>query len=123
MSGDANRRAADELFAAWERWDLDVVASLLGDDAVDHRPQSGERFTGPTNIVGMYREVPGSPRIHWSRVRGGPELWVAEGTVEYGAGPVRIIGIVELADGLIVDASYYFADPFEGPEERRRWRD
>jgi hypothetical protein len=41
-----SRKAAEKLFAAWERWDLDTVGSLIADDAMDERPQSGERFVG-----------------------------------------------------------------------------
>ena len=47
------RDTAAKLFAAWERWDLDTVGSLVADDAVDERPQSGERFVGRSNIMGM----------------------------------------------------------------------
>ena len=121
MAGGADAEAAERLFAAWERWDLDTVASLVAEDAVDIRPQSGERFVGRERIMGMYREVPGPPRITWRSVRGGPAVWVAEGTVEYGEGPVHIIGVVELADGKVQQAAYYFAEPFDPPGARARW--
>ncbi|HVD54124.1 MAG TPA: nuclear transport factor 2 family protein [Propionibacteriaceae bacterium] len=117
------RETAEKLFAAWERWDLDTVGSLVADDAVDERPQSGERFVGRSNIMGMYAEVPGPPRIRWRSVTGGPAVWVAEGTVDYGEGPVNIIGIVELADGQVNKARFYFADPFDPPAERAPWSD
>ena len=64
-SDQVARDAAAKLFAAWERWDLDTVGSLVADDAVDERPQSGERFVGRSNIMGIYLEVPGPPRIRW----------------------------------------------------------
>jgi hypothetical protein len=121
MTERSNHEAAETLFAAWERWDLGTVDSLLADDAVDRRPQSGECFVGRTNIMGMYREVPGPPRIAWGRIRGGPDVWVAEGTVEYGQGPVNLVGIVEFADGRVASGDYYFAQPFEPPESRARW--
>lgn len=121
MAEPANAEAAARLFDAWERWDLDTVASLVAEDAVDTRPQSAERFVGRERIMGMYREVPGPPRIAWRSVRGGPATWVAEGVVEYGEGPVHIIGIVELSDGLVRQAAYYFAEPFDPPEARLRW--
>jgi hypothetical protein len=117
------RETAEKLFAAWERWDLEIVSSLVADDAVDERPQSGERFVGRSNIMGMYAEVPGPPRIRWRSVMGGPSVWVAEGIVDYGEGPVNIIGIVELADGQVNRARFYFADPFEPPAERAPWSD
>lgn len=117
----SNSEAAATLFDAWQLWDLDTIESLVADDAVDSRPQSGERFVGRANIMGMYREVPGPPRITWRRVRGGPAVWVAEGIVEYGEGPVRLVGVVEFAHGRVVAADYYFADPFDPPESRARW--
>ena len=121
MAGGANAETAEQLFAAWERWDLDTIATLYAEDAVDTRPQSGERFVGLTNIMGMYREVPGPPLITWRTLRGGPDVWAAQGTVEYGEGPVHIVGVVELADGAVVQADFYFADPFDPPEARARW--
>lgn len=121
MTEHTNTQAAARLFDAWERWDLAGVESLLADDAVDRRPQSGERFVGRADIVGMYDEVPGPPDITWRSIRGGPDVWVAEGIVEYGEGPVHLIGIVEFADGMVVTADYYFADPFEPPESRAQW--
>jgi hypothetical protein len=118
---DQSRETAEKLFAAWERWDLDTIGSLVADNAVDERPQSGERFVGRNNIMGMYAEVPGPPRIRWRRVLGGPLVWVAEGIVEYGEGPVNIVGVVELADAKVTTARFYFAEPFDPPVERARW--
>jgi hypothetical protein len=39
VSPDDNRETAGRLFAAWERWDLETVGSLLGE--------------GPVHIVGV----------------------------------------------------------------------
>lgn len=121
MAVQPNTEAAQRLFAAWERWDLGAVEALLADDVVDRRPQSGERFVGRANVMGMYREVPGPPRITWRNIRGGADVWVAEGTVEYGEGPVHLIGLVEFVDGKVKKADYYFANPFPPPESRARW--
>lgn len=123
MTEHTNRQAAEKLLAAWERWDLDTVEILVATDAIDRRPQSGEHFVGRMNIMGMYREVPGPPEIRWRSIRGGPDVWVAEGIVEYGEGPVHLIGIVEFEDGKMVEGAYYFTDPFEPPESRARWAD
>ena len=121
MTEQASFAAARTVFAAWERWDLDTVETVVADDAVDRRPQSDEEFVGRANIMAMYGEVPGPPDITWGRIRGGPQVWVAQGVVEYGEGPVHIIGIVEFADGMAVQSDFYFADPFEPPESRARW--
>ena len=66
-----SRETAEKLFAAWERWDLDTVGALVADNAIDERPQSGERFVGRSNIMGMYAEVPGH------RGSAGEALWAA----------------------------------------------
>ena len=121
MQQRSQREAAEQFFGAWERWDLDTIASLIAEDAVDERPQSGERFVGRANIIGMHREVPGPPRITWRSVRGGPTVWVCEGIVEYGEGPVHLVGVVELEQLHVVAARFYFADPFDPPAERARW--
>jgi hypothetical protein len=95
----------------------------VADGAIDSRPQSGEHFVGRANIMAMYHEVPGPPKITWRSVRGGPKVWVGEGIVEYGEGPVHIVGIVEFADGKITMADYYFAEPFDPPASRMwSWR-
>lgn len=113
--------AAEKYFAAWERWDLDTVDAFTAENAVDERPQSGERFVGRSNIIGMYAEVPGPPRIRWRSIVGGPAVWVAEGIVDYGEGPVNIVMIVELVDAEVNKARVYFADPFDPPAQRARW--
>jgi hypothetical protein len=71
MAKHTNREAAERLFAAWEGWDLDTVESLVANDAVDRRPQSGEHFIGRANIMAMYHQVPGPPQIRWQSIRGG----------------------------------------------------
>jgi hypothetical protein len=121
MTEQTNTDAAAKLFAAWEHWDLDAVESLVADDAIDRRPQSGEEFVGRANIMAMYHEVPGPPEIAWLSIRGGPDVWVAQGIVEYGEGPVHIVGVVEFANGMAVKSDYYFAEPFEPPQSRARW--
>jgi hypothetical protein len=118
VSEAGNQEAAEKLFAAFERWDLATVESLIAEEAVEGRPQSGERFVGRTNIMGMLGSLPSEPQISWRTVRGGPQLWAAEGIVEYGEGPVHLIGIVEVQDGRIVKADYYFAYPFEPADWR-----
>jgi SnoaL-like domain len=110
--------AAERYFGAFERWDLETVASLIAEDAVEGRPQSGERFVGRENIVGMLHALPSEPTIRWRSIRGGGGTWIAEGTVDYGEGLVSLIGVAEFADGLMVKADYYFADPFEPADWR-----
>jgi hypothetical protein len=118
---DTDHEAVQRMFAAWERWDLETVESLVADGAIDSRPQSGEHFIGRADIMAMYHEVPGPPKITWRSIRGGPKVWVGEGIVEYGEGPVHLVGIVEFGNGKVTVADHYFAEPFEPPALRSRW--
>jgi hypothetical protein len=116
--GPPDNRAAERYFRAFETWDLATVETLLAEDVVDGRPQSGERFVGRPNVMGMLHALPSIPTISWASIRGGDGVWVAEGTVDYGEGPVSFVGIAEVEDGLVVKADYYFADPFEPADWR-----
>jgi hypothetical protein len=118
VSDDLDRESAHRYFHAFERWDLETAASLIADDAVEGRPQSGERFVGRENIVGMLHALPSEPTITWRSIRGGDGAWVAEGIVDYGEGPVHLIGVAALEDGKVVQADYYFAYPFEPADWR-----
>ena len=69
----------------------------------------------------MYREVPGPPKITWRSIRGSRPVWIAEGIVEYGEGPVHLIGVVEIENGKVAKANFYFANPFDPPAERAQW--
>lgn len=109
---------AERFFRAFETWDLETVEALLADDAVDRRPQSGERFVGRARILDMLGAIPAVPTIAWSSIRGGPRVWVAEGTVDYGEGPVNFVGIAEAAEARVVASDFYFADPFEPADWR-----
>jgi hypothetical protein len=46
---------------------------------------------------------------------------VAEGIVEYGTGPVHLVGVVGIRNGKLATADYYFAEPFDPPADRARW--
>jgi hypothetical protein len=62
VSEQLDGEAAEKYFAAFERWDLETVESLVADDAVEGRPQSGERFVDRENIIGMLHSRPASHR-------------------------------------------------------------
>ena len=74
MTEQRNRETAETYFRAFERWDLETVESVITEDAVEGRPQSGERFVGRANILGMLRSLPSEPDISWQNIRGGPSV-------------------------------------------------
>jgi hypothetical protein len=93
------------------------------DDFVQEWPQSGERMTkeGSTRLSGSYDQMSGtSPKFTYKRMLGGGDLFVIEGTVDYGDGvPVSYVGLGELRDGKVAKMTEYFANPFPAPEWRK----
>ena len=92
------------------------------DDFVEEWPQSGERITREAGIrLGeSYEEMSGtSPSFTYKRMLGGGDVFVVEGTIDYGDGvPVSYVGVGELRDGKIAKMTEYFANPFEAPAWR-----
>ena len=93
------------------------------DDFVQEWPQSGERLTKENSIklLESYAGMSGGPqpKFTYKRMLGGGDLFVVEGTIDYGDGtPVSYIGIGEMRDGKIAKVTEYFANPFEAPAWR-----
>ena len=118
-----NEQAARSLLDAFARFDLDAYESLIAEDAVERRPETGDRFVGRAKIIGMYRHYPADPPVvTWERIRGSGTVFVAEGTIDYdGSGFVeRLVAVVEIRDGRMIDSNVYFASvldpiPYHGP--------
>jgi hypothetical protein len=92
------------------------------DDFVQEWPQSGERLTKEASIrIGeSYEDKTGtSPKFTYKRMLGGDDVFVIEGTIDYGDGvPVSYVGVGELRDGKVAKMTEYFANPFEAPAWR-----
>jgi hypothetical protein len=92
------------------------------DDFVEEWPQSGERLSkdAAVRLTESYPEMSGtSPKFSYKRMLGGGDVFVVEGTIDYGDGiPVSYVGIGELSDGKIKKMTEYFANPFEAPAWR-----
>ena len=92
------------------------------DDFVDEWPQSGERLNlaALNKMADMYPGSTGTrPVFKYKRMLGGGDVFVVEGTVDYGDGvPVRYVGIGEVRDGRVARMTEYFANPFEAPAWR-----
>ena len=75
------------------------------DDFVTEWAQSGERLTKANSLkVGeMYEQSSGtSPKFEYKRMLGGGDVFVVEGTIDYGDGiPVSYVGIGEVRDGKV----------------------
>ena len=123
--GDNNAMAAafDEVLKAGDFGKLaELVKEFATDDFVEEWPQSGERLTKAASIrmADAYPEMSGtSPKFTYKRMIGGGDIFVVEGTIDYGDGvPVSYVGIGEAHDGKITKMTEYFANPFEAPAWR-----
>lgn len=123
--GDTQEMAA-RFETALRSGDFGQLAPLLqeygADDFVEEWPQSGERMTKAASIkIGeAYPEMTGkNPTFSYKRMLGGGDVFVIEGTIDYGDGvPVSYVGIGEVRDGKVRRMTDYFANPFEAPAWR-----
>ena len=92
------------------------------DDFVEEWPQSGERLTKAASmkISENYTDKTGTnPKFTYKRMLGGDDVFVVEGTIDYGDGvPVSYVGVGELRGGKVAKMTEYFANPFEAPAWR-----
>lgn len=124
MADTAAMQAAFE--AALKSGDMGAMTRLTmeysTDDFVQQWPQSGERLNKANSIklFESYGEQTGTtPAFTYKRMLGGGDVFVIEGTIDYGDGiPVSYVGIGELRDGKVARMTEYFANPFPAPEWR-----
>ena len=100
----------------------DLIREYATDDFVEEWPQSGERLTKDASLrmAEHYPEMSGTtPKMSYKRMLGGGDVFVVEGTIDYGDGiPVSYVGIGEVRDGKVARMTEYFANPFEAPAWR-----
>jgi hypothetical protein len=120
------REMATKIEEAFKRGDFEAMMPLLHDYGADdfrtEWPQSGERLTkdGMRQMSEQYTEQSGpTPKFTYRRMLGGGDVFVIEGTMDYGDGvPVSYVGIGEIRDGKVARMTEYFANPFEAPAWR-----
>jgi hypothetical protein len=100
----------------------EMIKEYATEDFVEEWPQSGERLTKAASLrMGeAYEQMSGTtPKFSYKRMLGGGDVFVVEGTIDYGDGvPVSYVGIGEARDGKIAKMTEYFANPFEAPAWR-----
>jgi hypothetical protein len=120
------REMAEKFEEVFKTGDMDRIYELIWeystDDFVEEWPQSGERLSRAASkrVAESYEEKSGTnPKVTYRRMLGGGDVFVVEGTIDYGDGiPVSYVGIGELRDGKIAKMTEYFANPFEAPAWR-----
>jgi hypothetical protein len=98
-----------------------LVQEYATDDFVEEWPQSGERLNKAAALrMADYPQLSGTnPTFTYKRMLGGGDVFVVEGTIDYGDGiPVSYVGIGEIRDGKVARMTEYFANPFEAPAWR-----
>src|SRR6266487_1092811 len=92
----------------------DLTREYATDDFVEEYPQSGERLNKAAmlKMAESYPEMSGTrPTFKYRRMLGGGDLYVVEGTIDYGDGvPVSYVGVGEMRDGKIAKVTEYFAN-------------
>jgi len=123
--GDIREMAAkfEEVLKSGDFGQLGPLLQEYGtEDFVEEWPQSGERLGKAASIrMGeAYAEMSGTrPTFTYKRMLGGGDIFVVEGTIDYGDGiPVSYVGIGEIRDDKIARMTEYFANPFEAPAWR-----
>ena len=100
----------------------ELIKEYAADDFIQEWPQSGERLTkaASTRLAESYPQMSGTtPTFKYKRMLGGGDVFVVEGTIDYGDGvPVSYVSIGEARDGKILKVTEYFANPFEAPAWR-----
>lgn len=101
----------------------DLLMEHATDDFVEVWPQSGERLDKRTaiRVAEHYPKASGTePKFEYHGMHGGGDVFVIEGTIDYGDGvPVRYVGIGETRDGKVKKMTEYFANPFDPPAWRK----
>ena len=121
--------------------DFDTAEALRHARWLCEWPQSGERVTSSEAMREIGERYPGGGyraverRIRGSedsyevtpmgtivRTAGAGETWTAEWINRYPDGrEYFVVDIITLKDGLVLNETTYWSEPFEPPEWRRRW--
>ena len=96
---------------------------MYHDDAVLEFPQSGERFEGVPNFREWRGAYPADVDLEIRRVHGSGDVWTIEVGVRYDDGPWNFgVSIHEFRGDKVAREIIYYAEPFEAPEWRAKWR-
>ena len=117
MSGAIDREVdirarIQQHWEASERGDGDAEHAIYAEDAILDYPQSGERFKGRSTIQAQRGGHPAERHFAIRRILGGGDLWVSECVITYDGVPTHSVSVMEIAEGLVVHETQYFADPF-----------
>ena len=118
----AIRSAIERHWAASDAGDDTGEYAIYAEEAVLEYPQSDERFAGRANIQASRGAHPARRRFRLVHVVGAGELWVSEVVISYDDKPFDVVSIMQFVAGRVMHETQYFAERFEAPAWRARWR-
>ena len=122
--GPSDREVVERFFAASERGDADVIATLVDDEMVMEWPQSGERFVGRANVLAAMAAVEVKPEFAGQpRLIGSGGLWVLMVPLRYGTDVLQYVAVLELEGSRIKRATGYWGSPFPAQDARAPFAD
>lgn len=123
MDREGARAALQHHFDCSKAGDEKRAHEVYHDDAVLEFPQSGERFEGVPNFLEWRAGYPANVDLVIHAVRGGGDVWCMEVGVRYDGGPWNFgVSVHEFRGDRIARETIYYAEPFEAPEWRAKWR-
>ena len=118
-SDQSNREVVERFFAASERGEADVLATLVDPEMVMEWPQSGERFVGRANVLAAMGAVEVKPQFAGQpRLVGSGNIWVLMVPLRYGEDILQYVAVLELDAGKIRRATGFWGAPFPAQESR-----
>ena len=116
------RAALNQHWEASDSGDFVTEHDIYQENAILDYPQSRERIVGRQNIQLTRSLQPNKKRFVVHRITGSGDLWIIEYVIFYDGRPVPTVSIMEFRDGKVAREIQYFADPFEAPAWRAKWR-
>ncbi len=118
----SHRQVVEDYFSAVRAHDFGALSDTRHDDFIQEWHQMGERTRGKPNARLINENHPGLPKPTIRRTHEGPDLCVAETTLEYPDGSVwQAVNIFEFKDGLVARQTDYFGAPLTAPAWRAKW--
>jgi ketosteroid isomerase-like protein len=120
---DPRREIIESMFGQGKlRLDAQAEYELRHDQYIMEMPQSGERIRGREKMRSMQEAFPNPPSAEVRRIVGEGDVWVLEGTSNYGDdGTYHVADIIEFRDGKILKETRYYSKSFDAPEWRAPW--
>ena len=119
-----NSKSVIEFWKLFSEQKWNESKKLLHSDFSAYWPQTKEKFSGIENYVGMNAEYPGHSVFEIMHVVQKNDVVVSTTSIKAeDTGQTAIVtSYFEFLDGLIYKATEYWADYYDAPDSRKKWR-